>query len=156
MFTTRTLRCCTLTIRKTTCCTDSGQCSVRAACRLFVYHANSVQLDTLTSKATCSTPSGQCSVRAARRLCVYHANPSLLHTHSRQNNVLYGQRTMLCQSQIVGYLSTMRDLCCCTHSPTAKQLASQPTDDALREHRFGCLSTTHTLRSCTLINSKAA
>ena len=53
---TRTLRGCTLTTRKTTCCTDSGQCSVRAACRLFVYHANSVLLDTL-SKASCSTPS---------------------------------------------------------------------------------------------------
>ena len=127
---TRTLRSCTLTKRKTTCSTDSGQCSVKAACRLFVDHANSViwthsrtAKNLLHNQRTMLCESRLSVVCLPRELCAAAHSP-----YAKQHAVQTADNAL--SEQLVGCLSTTRTLRCWTHSP-AKQLAPHPADNAL-------------------------
>ena len=72
-----------------------------------------------TSKTACSTTSGRCC--GCSLSCVRHAHSTRLHTHHAQNNMLYRQRTMLCERACRLFVDHANSVIW-THSRTAKNL----------------------------------
>ena len=105
----------TFTNGKKTCSPTSGRCSLRAACWLCVYHANSALLhahhtqnNMLYRQRTMLCLSSSSVVCLPRELCAAG------HTH-QQSNLLHTQRTMLCESSS-SFVCLPRELFAAAHS----------------------------------------